>query len=64
MSVDEIDEAVLRMNSQPKSEQKFRSQTNDPLNRNKNLDPNTMTIGAATIGKNGVKKNAVKQFLE
>ena len=23
-----------------------------------------MTIGAATLGKGGVKKNAVKQFLE
>ena len=64
LSVEDVEDSAMRMNSQPKSEQKFRSQTNDHLNRRQNLDPNNMTIGASVIQKNNAKKTAVKAFLE
>jgi hypothetical protein len=59
--------------SQPKSEQKFRSQTQD-LNNNRNrtkLNPNTnpisldMTVKSSARDRSvGVKQKAVRQFLE
>ena len=42
----------MRMNTQPKSEQKFRSQTNENINRNKKFDP-SIIVASNTISNRG-----------
>ena len=54
---DEEDQKHLRMNTQPKSEQKFRSQTNENINRNKKFDPN-MVVASNTITNRGTSNPA------
>ena len=57
------------MNTQPKSEQKFRSQTNENINRNKRIDPSILLASntlsnRGTSNPLGAKKRKANQFLE
>ena len=59
----------LRMNTQPKSEQKFRSQTNENINRNKRINPSILLASntlsnRGTSNPLGAKKRKANQFLE